>query len=207
VFSWRPPYNRVDLCVRNRSTDYGTGIQSDRHVNTRHSGSFIRKSAKKRQLIRDDAASQLLVEFSRQRLCIRLVFLRLAATAEQLGLQLNAARGDMSLRALGAQVGISASTLGEYERGVKVPEADKLARIAETLNCFTFRIDDFYFTVSRVVADPEPGRQSAQLPLDFSGEYSYAKAVVRIKPGRISVALDGFKTPIGGAQIAIPSNN
>jgi transcriptional regulator with XRE-family HTH domain len=128
-------------------------------------------------------------------------------TAEQLGFQLKAARGQMSLRVLGEQVGISASTLGEYERGVKVPEADKLARIAETLNCFTFRIDDFYFTVSRVVVDPEPRRESEQIPLDFSGEYAYAKAVVRIKPGRISVALDGFKTPAAGAQIAISSNN
>jgi transcriptional regulator with XRE-family HTH domain len=127
--------------------------------------------------------------------------------AQQLGLQLKAARGQMSLRALSVHVGISPSTLGEYERGVKVPEADKLARIAETLNCLTFRIDDFYFTVSRVVLDPEPGRQSEQLPLDFSGEYTYAKAVVKIKPGRISVALDGFKTPIAGAHIAISSNN
>jgi transcriptional regulator with XRE-family HTH domain len=127
-------------------------------------------------------------------------------TAEQLGLQIKAARGDMSLRALSEQVGISASTLGEYERGAKVPEADKLARIAETLNCFTFRIDEFYFTVSRVVVEAERGRQSAQLPLDFSGEYSYAKATVKIRPGRISVALDGFKTPAAGAQIAVSSN-
>ncbi|MGP0099871.1 MAG: helix-turn-helix domain-containing protein [Terriglobales bacterium] len=39
---------------------------------------------------------------------------------------------ELSLRALSDQAEISASTLGEYERGVKVPEADKLARIAET---------------------------------------------------------------------------
>jgi transcriptional regulator with XRE-family HTH domain len=128
-------------------------------------------------------------------------------TAEQLGLQLKAARGEMSLRALSAQVGISASTLGEYERGAKVPEADKLTRIAETLDCFTFRIDDFYFTISRVVVDPEPSRQGEQLPLDFSGEYDYAKAVVKIKPGRISVALHGFKTPSAEARTAISSNN
>ena len=128
-------------------------------------------------------------------------------TAEQLGFQLKAARGQMSLRALSGQVGISASTLGEYERGARVPEADKLARIAETLNCFTFRIDDFYFTVSRVVVQPEPSRQSAQLPLDFSGEYTYAKAAVKIKPGRISVAFDAFRTPTAGAEIAISSKN
>jgi len=128
-------------------------------------------------------------------------------TTQQLGLQLKAARGQMSLRALSAQVGISASTLSEYERGVKVPEVDKLARIAETLNCLTFRIDNFYFTVSRVVAHSEPCRQSEQLPLDFSGEYGYAKAVVKIKPGRISVAFDGFKTPGAVTQIGVSSNN
>ena len=124
-------------------------------------------------------------------------------TAEQLGIQLKAARGQMSLRALSEQVGISASTLGEYERGAKVPEADKLARIAETLNCFTFRIDEFYFTVSRVIVDLGPEKQSVQLPLDFSGEYNYAKASVKLKPGRISITFDGFKTP---TSVAISSN-
>jgi len=42
--------------------------------------------------------------------------------------------------------------------------------------------------------------------LDFSGEYSYAKASVKIKPGRISVVLDGFKTPGAGARAAISAN-
>jgi hypothetical protein len=56
-----------------------------------------------------------------------------------------------------------------------------------------------------VVAEPQPDRQ--QIPLDFSGEYSYAKVVVKIKPGRISVALDGFKTSTAGVQIPISSNN
>ncbi len=112
----------------------------------------------------------------------------------------------MSLRALSDQVKISASTLGEYERGVKVPEADKLARIAEALNCFTFRVDDFYFTVSRVVVDTELDAASAQLPLDFSGEYNYAKASVKIKPGRISVVFDGVRTPSPRVRLAISSN-
>jgi transcriptional regulator with XRE-family HTH domain len=112
----------------------------------------------------------------------------------------------MSLRALGEQVDISASTLGEYERGVKVPEADKLARIAEVLNCFTFQIDNFYFTVSRVIVHSEPAGTSTQLPLDFSAEYSYAKASVKIRPGRISMVFDGVKTPDAGTRIAISSN-
>jgi transcriptional regulator with XRE-family HTH domain len=126
--------------------------------------------------------------------------------AEQLGTQLRAARGQLSLRALSDQVAISASTLGEYERGVKVPEADKLARIAEALNCFTFRIDNFYFTVSRAVVVPEPLAASAQLPLDFSGEYSYAKASVKIRPGRISVVFDGARTSSPRVHLAVSSN-
>jgi transcriptional regulator with XRE-family HTH domain len=125
--------------------------------------------------------------------------------AEQLGVQIRSARGEMSLRALGDQVGISASTLSEYERGVKVPEADKLARIAEALNCFTFRIDNFYFTVSRVVVGTEPP-PTAQLPLDFSGECSYAKASVKIGPGRISMTFDGVRTSSPKIRLPLSSN-
>lgn len=126
--------------------------------------------------------------------------------AEQLGAQIRTARGQLSLRALSDQVDVSASTLGEYERGVKVPEADKLARIAEALNCFTFRIDNFYFTVSRVVLGTEPPTASAQLPLDFSGEYTYAKASVKIRPGRISVMFDGGRTSNPRVRLAVSSN-
>jgi len=62
------------------------------------------------------------------------------------------------------------------------------------LNCFTFRIDNFYFTVSRAVLASEPPPSSTQLPLDFPGELSYAKASVKIRTGRISVMFDGVKT-------------
>jgi transcriptional regulator with XRE-family HTH domain len=127
-------------------------------------------------------------------------------TAEQLGAQLRTARGQLSLRALSDQVDISASTLGEYERGSKVPEADKLARIAEALNCFTFRIDNFYFTVSRAIVDAEPSPTNAQLPLDFLGEYSYAKASVKIRPGRISLTFDGVKTSGPKGRLAVSPN-
>ena len=125
--------------------------------------------------------------------------------AEQLGAQIKAARGGMSLRMLSEQVGISASTLGEYERGVRVPEADKLAKIAEVLNCFTYQIDNFYFTVSRVVVNTEHP-PNAQLPLDFSGEYGYAKANVKIGPKRISLMFDGFKAGNAKGQLVVSSN-
>lgn len=127
-------------------------------------------------------------------------------TAEQVGAQIKAARGELSLRALSDQVDISASTLGEYERGVKVPEADKLARIADALNHFTFRIDDFTFTVARTDLGTELGAASEQLPLDFSGEYSYAKASVKIRPGRISVMFDGVKASTPRLRLTASSN-
>jgi transcriptional regulator with XRE-family HTH domain len=126
-------------------------------------------------------------------------------TAEQLGAQIKAARGQLSLRALSDQVDISASTLGEYERGSKVPEADKLARIADALNHFSFQIDDFTFTVRRTETGAKP-IVSEQLPLDFSGEYSYAKASVKIRPGRISVVFDGVKASTPRLRLTASSN-
>jgi transcriptional regulator with XRE-family HTH domain len=116
-------------------------------------------------------------------------------TAEQLGSQIKAARdvAQLSLRELSEEVGVSASTIGEYERGVKVPEADKLARIADALKHFTFRVDDYTFTVRPKDATSERMAANEQLPLDFTGEYSYAKANVKIRPGRISVVFDGVK--------------
>ena len=124
--------------------------------------------------------------------------------AEQLGSQLKEARdsAQLSLRALSEQVEISASTIGEYERGVKVPEADKLARIAVALSHFTFRIDDYTFTIRPKGADLGETPSHEQLPLDFSGEYTHAKAHIKIAPGRISVVLEGVKTrlPIPAAS-------
>lgn len=117
-------------------------------------------------------------------------------TAEQLGAQLRSARDDagLSLRGLSEKVYISASTIGEYERGIKVPEADKLAKIANALNHFTFRIDEYTFTINPSDAARERATHDEQLPLDFSGEYSYAKASVKISPGRISVVFNAAKT-------------
>jgi transcriptional regulator with XRE-family HTH domain len=130
----------------------------------------------------------------------------MTTSAEQLGSQIRTARGPLSLRALSEQVDISASTLSEYERGTKVPEADKLARIADALNHFTFQIDDFTFTVRRTDADKEKRAPAEQIPLDFSGEYSYAKASVKIRPGRISVVFDGVKSPLSKLRLTASKN-
>jgi transcriptional regulator with XRE-family HTH domain len=116
-------------------------------------------------------------------------------TAEQLGSQIRAARdrAQLSLRELEDRVQISASTIGEYERGVRVPEADKLARIATALNQYTFRIDDYTFSIAGSVVGQERREAGYQLPLNFVGEYNYAKAQVKIQPGRISISLEGAK--------------
>jgi transcriptional regulator with XRE-family HTH domain len=119
----------------------------------------------------------------------------MASAAEQIGSQIRSARedADISLRDLSQLVGISASTIGEYERGVKVPEADKLAKIARAVNHFTYRVDEYTFNIQteRPVEKPDANEQ---LRLDFLGEYSYATANVRIRPGRISVIFDGVRT-------------
>ena len=114
--------------------------------------------------------------------------------AQQLGSQIRTARSaaGLSLRRLGALVGIPATTLEGYEAGASVP-AEKLARIADVLRHHTFRIDGYEFTVNRVsrAATLLPAEQ---MSLNFIGEYDYAKARVKIGPGKITILLDGKKT-------------
>lgn len=130
-------------------------------------------------------------------------------SAEQIGSQLKAAResAGLSLRALEQQVDISASTIGEYERGIRVPEADKLARMANALSYFTFRVDQYTFTVG--LPEDTNGKRAGvneQLPLDFSDEYNYAKASIKIKPGRITVVFDGVKAQGQKSRLTVSSN-
>ena len=118
-------------------------------------------------------------------------------TAEQVGAQIKAARSDagLSLRKLSKLANVPATTIESYESGISVPSADKLARIAAALNCFTFRVDEYTFTVSSAEAALDKSLASEQLALDFSGQYNYAKATVKIRPGRISIVFDGVNAP------------
>ncbi|MGA9977095.1 MAG: helix-turn-helix transcriptional regulator [Candidatus Sulfotelmatobacter sp.] len=114
--------------------------------------------------------------------------------AQQLGSQIKTARSvaGLSLRRLGALAGIPATTLEGYEAGASVP-AEKLARIADVLRHHTFKVDGYEFTVNRV--DRGATLPTAeQMTLNFIGEYDYAKARVRIGPGKITILLDGKKT-------------
>ena len=129
-------------------------------------------------------------------------------TAEQLGNQIKAAReqAGLSFRKLSELAKVPTTTIESYESGISVPSADKLAKIAAALDCFTFRVDEYTFTVSRVGTAPEKSTANEQLPLDFSGEYSYAKASVKIGPGRISIVFDGVKAPAPRIRLTASSN-
>jgi transcriptional regulator with XRE-family HTH domain len=129
-------------------------------------------------------------------------------TAEQLGDQIKAAREEagLSLRKLGELAKVPTTTIESYESGISVPSADRLARIAVALNYYTFRVDEYTFTVRLADAAPEKQAANAQLPLDFSGEYSYAKAMVKIRPGRISVVFDGVKASTQRPRLTASSN-
>ena len=126
--------------------------------------------------------------------------------AKQLGSQVRLARlaAGLSLRRLGALSNIPATTLEGYEAGASVP-AQKLARIADVLSHYTFRIDGFEFTVSRVGRDSKT-LAAEQLSLDFSGEYNYAKASVKVSPGKITIVVDGTKTTQRAQRRARPGS-
>ena len=120
--------------------------------------------------------------------------------ATQLGSQIKAAReaADLSVRALSMRVGVSAPTMASYESGDSIPTADTLARIAEVLGIQAVEIDEYRFTITRK-EKLTPARPGEQLALDFTGEYSFSRATVRLSPGRINISFDGV-TPVPAQQ-------
>jgi len=121
-------------------------------------------------------------------------------TADQLGSQIRAAReeADLSASKLSRMVGVSPPTIASYESGESIPTADTLARIAHALGIHTVEIDGYRFTITRkehVAATPS----GEQLALDFTGEYAFSKATVRLSPGRINISFDGV-TPVPSQQ-------
>jgi len=107
---------------------------------------------------------------------------------------------DLSKRALSQKVGVEPPTIASYESGASMPTADKLVKIAEALGIYIFEIDEYRFTITRreKVTLPRPGEQ---LSLDFTGEYAFSKATVRLSPGRINILFDGV-TPIPTQQVS-----
>ncbi|HXC44765.1 MAG TPA: helix-turn-helix transcriptional regulator [Candidatus Dormibacteraeota bacterium] len=111
-------------------------------------------------------------------------------TAEQIGLQIRAARGELSVRALSQKVGVTPPTITSYESGNSIPTADTLAKIADVLSIPIIEVDEHRFTITRK-EKLAPTLLGEQLALDFTGEYSFSKATVRLSPGRISISFDG----------------
>ena len=117
--------------------------------------------------------------------------------AQQLGSQIRSARigAGLSLRKLGNLSGIPATTIEGYEGGSSIP-AEKLVRIADALNYRDFVVDRYRFTVGRIDSEvPKPATRE-QLSLDFSAEYDYSRATVRIRPGSITVAFDATRLSV-----------
>lgn len=122
--------------------------------------------------------------------------------AEQLGSQLKVAReqAKMSARALSRIVGVSAPTIGDYESGQRIPPADKLAKIAEAVGIHSVEVDGYRLTVTREEV-LKPSVLGEQLALDFTGEYAFSRATVRLSPGRINISFDGA-TPIINQRVS-----
>lgn len=107
---------------------------------------------------------------------------------------------DLSKRALSLKVGVRPPTIASYESGTSTPTADVLAKIAEALRINVFEIDEYRFTITRRERIT-PQRPGEQLSLDFTGEYAFSKATVRLSPGRINILFDGV-TPIPTQQVS-----
>ncbi len=123
--------------------------------------------------------------------------------AQQLGSQVKEARraAGLTLRDLGARAEIPWTSIAGYEKGNRIP-ADKFLRIADALNHRTFKIDGESFNVSRVAEEMPDAARGEQLRLNFSGEYGYSRASVRISPGKIEVAFDGAKSSASMRRLA-----
>jgi transcriptional regulator with XRE-family HTH domain len=120
--------------------------------------------------------------------------------ATQLGSQIRAAREGLPMSAskLGRMVGVTPPTIASYESGGSVPTADTLAKIAEVLGIRTVEIDEYRFTITRRER-VAPTKLGEQLALDFTGEYAFSKATVRLSPGRMNITFDGV-TPVPTQQ-------
>jgi transcriptional regulator with XRE-family HTH domain len=112
---------------------------------------------------------------------------------EEFGANLRRIReeADETLRTLAAKVGVAPETIRQYELG-RIPDADKLAKIAMALKTTEFVLDDLKILVAQKGQDDLlPGTE--QLTLDFSAEYAKSSATIQIRPGSIALTLRGIR--------------
>jgi len=112
---------------------------------------------------------------------------------QQLGAKLRRERksAGISLRGLGGLIKASPETIRQYERG-RLPDADKLARIAVALGISEIELDHLRISIADIRARKSES-VGEQLRLDFAGEYARSKAIVKIRPGSVSVIVTGFR--------------
>jgi transcriptional regulator with XRE-family HTH domain len=124
--------------------------------------------------------------------------------SQQLGSQLKAARSkaQLSLRKLATLARIPATTIAGYEKGNKIP-ADNFLRIADALQHHAYEIDGNFFSVERTDLMRKVPARDEQLTLDFSGEYDYSRASIRIHPGKITVSFDGVRSSLRPKTLAV----
>ena len=113
-----------------------------------------------------------------------------------LGSQIKRARNaaGLSVRALAEKVNIPYTTIEGFESGNKIP-ADRFLRIAAALNSHSFEVEGDKFEVYRVeLEEVAKATSSPQMKFEFSEEYTYSRATVRIGPSRITVSFQGQKS-------------
>ena len=112
---------------------------------------------------------------------------------EELGSKLRKERqgAGISLRALAKVSKTSPETIRKYELG-KVPDADRLVKVARALGISEIDLDDIRVHIARPGANEEKST-GEQLRLDFTGEYTRSKATVKIRPGSVSIAFKGLR--------------
>ena len=112
---------------------------------------------------------------------------------EQLGAKLRRERksAGISLRDLGGLIKTSPETIRQYERG-RLPDADKLAKIAVALGISEIDLDHLRISIADIGA-PTSESVGEQLRLDFAGDYTRSRAIVKIRPGSVSVTVTGLR--------------
>ena len=114
---------------------------------------------------------------------------------QQLGntIQEGRKKAGMSLRDLCDLIDVSPETIRQYELGNRVPDADKLGRIAVLLGISELELGDIKISISQLNKQPSFFQSPEQFRLDFEREYTSSKATLRIRPGSFSITLAGFR--------------
>ena len=112
---------------------------------------------------------------------------------EEFGIELRRLRKEAgeTLRTLATKVGVTPETIRQYELG-RIPDADKLARIAVALKRSEFVLNDLRISVAQKGKEQQPSKPE-QLTLDFTAEYAHSSATIQIRPGSIAVTLKGMR--------------